>query len=406
MGFVRISATVLPGLGHLNPMVPLLRTLAERGHDLEVIVPPAFTPYVERVGLRATGLGPSWTEMHIEDVHPGWHELDGRAQFRVWTEFAARFAPHLAKYIEATRPDVIVHDHFEFAAWLVGERFDIPWVPYAMTVRALDPGLIALCEATDAVDAMREAAGLPPDHGEGRGGSWLYLDALAPSLTAELLPPGPTVHHVRHVADDNAGGVADLPAVMTERRQGRPLIYVTLGTIFNRSEAVMARLIEGAGETDADVLVTVGENGRVPDSTPSNVTVERYVPQASLYPHLAAVVCHGGFGTVFGSIAHGLPVGCAPIAADQSVNAALIAQSGAGCNLATTVPEDGVFPVLQDGEPDPAAVASIIERLLDDESLRHRAAELSEEMSAGRSEAEAADLVEQVVTSGAPVLRP
>jgi hypothetical protein len=66
----------------------------------------------------------------------------------------------------------------------------------------LTPGLIALCEATNAVDAMREAAGLPPDHGEGRGGSWLYLDALAPSLTAELLPPGPTVHHVRHVADD------------------------------------------------------------------------------------------------------------------------------------------------------------------------------------------------------------
>jgi UDP:flavonoid glycosyltransferase YjiC (YdhE family) len=81
---------------------------------------------------------------------------------------------------------------------------------------------------------------------------------------------------------------------MTEHGQRRPLIYVTLGTIFNRSEAVMARLIEGAGETDADVLVTVGENGRVPASTPSNVTVERYVPQTNLYPHLAAVVCHGG----------------------------------------------------------------------------------------------------------------
>lgn len=30
----------------------------------------------------------------------------------------------------------------------------------------------------------------------------------------------------------------------------------------------MARLIEAAGQTDADALVTVGENGWVPDSIP------------------------------------------------------------------------------------------------------------------------------------------
>lgn len=402
---VRIVATVLPGLGHLNPMVPLLRELASRGHDLEVVVPPPFTRYVERAGLRATALGPAWTEMHIDDVYPGWHDLDGAAQLRVWTEFATRFEPLLSRYVEAARPDVIVHDHFEFAAWLVGERLDIPWVPYAMTVRALDPTLIALCQATDAVDAMRDAAGLPPDGGVGRGGTWLYLDALAPSLTVELLPPGPTVHHVRHVADDRTGGDARLPAEMTDRRSGRPLVYLTLGTIFNRSEAIMARLIEGAGRVDADVLVTIGENGQVPESIPGNVTVERYVPQTRLYPSLSAVVCHGGFGTAFGSLAHGLPVGCAPIAADQSVNAALIAQAGAGCNLATTVPEGALFPVLQDGEPEPASVAAIIERLLSDQTLSSRAADLASEMRAGLTEADAADLVEEVVAGGAPLLR-
>jgi UDP:flavonoid glycosyltransferase YjiC (YdhE family) len=398
---MRIVATVLPGLGHLNPMVPLLRALASRGHELEVVVPPPFTPYVERVGLPATGLGPSWTEMDIDDVHPGWHELDGPAQLRVWTEFATRFEPYLRRHVEAARPDVIVHDHFEFAAWLVGERLGIPWVPYAMTVRALDPALIALCAATDAIDAMREAAGLTADGGAG-GGTWLYLDALAPSLTAELLPPGPTVHHVRHVADDRTGDDARLDALV-ERTPGRPFVYVTLGTIFNRSEAIMARLIEGAGRVDADVLVTIGENGEMPASVPANVTVERYVPQTQLYPSLSAVVCHGGFGTVFGSLDHGLPVGCAPIAADQSVNAALIAQAGAGCNLATTVPDGALFPVLQEGEPDPATVAATIERLIHDQKLRARAGELAGEMRAGLTEAEGADLVEQVVAGGAPV---
>lgn len=386
-------------------MVPLLRELASRGHDLDVVVPPPFTPYVERVGLRATGLGPAWTEMHIDNVHPGWHDLDGSAQLRVWTEFATRFEPHLSRYVEATRPDVIVHDHFEFAAWMVGERVGIPWIPYAMTVRALDPVLIALSEATDAVDAMRAAAGLPPDGGEGRGGTWLYLDALAPSLTAELLPPGPTVHHVRHVADDRTGSETGPPASVAGRQSGRPLVYLTLGTIFNRFQAVMERLIEGVGRVDADALVTIGENGQMPESIPDNVTVEHYVPQTSLYASLSAVVCHAGFGTAFGSIAHGLPVGCAPIAADQSVNAALIAQAGAGCNLATNVPNGALFPVLQDGEPDPANVAATIERLLHDQTLRDRAEDLAAEMLSGRPEDEAADLIEQVVAGGVPVLR-
>ena len=35
-------------------MVPLLSELAGRGHEVEVVVPPPFVDYVERVGLRAT----------------------------------------------------------------------------------------------------------------------------------------------------------------------------------------------------------------------------------------------------------------------------------------------------------------------------------------------------------------
>lgn len=404
-GIVRILASVLPGLGHLNPMVPLLKELEGREHDVEVVVPPPFTPYVERVGLRAVGLGPAWTEAQVDDVYPGWHDLDGAAQLLVWTEFATRFEPHLREYVEATRPDVMVHDHFEFAAWLVGERLGIPWVPYAMTVRALDPVLLTLAQVTDAVDAMREAAGLPPEDGQCGGARWLYLDALPPSLTAGLLPPGPTVHHVRHVADDRTGGTAALSATVADRPHGRPLVYVTLGTIFNRADTVMARLIQGAGRVDADILVTVGENGSVPQSIPPNVTVERYVPQGELYPHLWAVVCHGGFGTAFGSIAHGLPVTSAPIAADQPLNAALIAMAGAGCNLATALPEGAMFPILGEGEPDPSAVASAIEQMLGDETMRASAALLADEMASGRTVDEAADLVEHVVASGAPALR-
>ena len=400
---VRIAASVLPGLGHLNPMVPFLRALVERGHELEVAVPPPFVPAVERVGFTAVGIGPSWTEPDIEEVHPGFHELDGAGQLIVWTEFATRFEPNLRRLVEDRRPDVLVHDHTELGAWLVGEQLGLPNVPYAMTVRCLDPVLVGLCEAQGAFDAMCTAAGLPPDAGEGRGGRWLYLDALPPSLTADLLPPAATVHPVRHAADDRTAGSRQLPAWLSERDRGRPLVYVTLGTIFNRTHGVFDRLVEGAGRVDADVLVTIGEDGTVPARLPDNVVVERYVPQVDLYEHLAAVVCHGGFGTVFGAIGHGLPVACAPISADQVVNAALVDGAGAGCNLATSPAVGGMFPVLQPGEPDPADVASAIERLLHEETLRAGACDLRAGMESAPPPDAAAALVERLVTTGEPV---
>jgi UDP:flavonoid glycosyltransferase YjiC (YdhE family) len=182
-------------------------------------------------------------------------------------------------------------------------------------------------------------------------------------------------------------------------------VYLTLGTIFNRTDGIMQRLIDGAGLVDADALVTVGENGRVPESAPDNVQIETYVPQESLYPNLSAIVCHAGFGTVFGAIAHGLPVGCVPIAADQRTNAGLISAAGAGVNLATAVPDGGLFPALGPGEPDPALVAATIERLLHDVSLRERANELRAELRTGISQSDAADLVENVVADAAPVPR-
>jgi UDP:flavonoid glycosyltransferase YjiC (YdhE family) len=402
---VRITATVLPGLGHLNPMVPLLRTLGERGHDVEVVVPPPFVPFVERVGLRATGLGPPWTEAAIDEVHPDFLQLDGAGELIAWTEFATRFEPHLREHVAADPPDVIVHDHFEYAAWLVGEQLSIPTVPYAMTVRGLDPTLIAMAGAQEHVDAMCEAAGLPPDGGAGRGGRWLYLDAVPPSLTAPLLPPPPTVHHVRHQADDRTGGDGQLPGWIGERDRDRPLVYLTLGTIFNRAPEVLQRLLDGAGQVDVDALLTIGDNGTVPGRVPSNVRVERYVPQADLYEHLAGVVCHGGFGTTFGAIGHGLPVAIVPISADQTINAVFIDGAGAGCNLATTTPEGQLFPAIGPGEPSPEAVAAGIQRLLEDEALRTQAGVLAEEMAAGASPADAAGLIEQLVETGEPVER-
>ncbi len=401
---MKVVASVLPGLGHLNPMVPLLKELAGRGHAGDVVVPPPFAPFVEAVGLPVTGLGPAWTEAGIEDLVPGWHDFDGLEQFAVWIEMSHGFVSHLHAHVEAAGADVMVHDHYELASWVVGEQLGIPTVPYAMTVRALEPAFVKLAGLQEKLDGLALAFGLPAEGGEGRVSRWLYLDALPPSLTAALLPPGPTVHTVAHVADDRTGG-GELPAWLSERDATRRLVYVTLGTVFNERPEVLHALVAGASQADADVLVTVGHGGPDLGDLPSNVHVEEYVPQAALYESLAAVVCHGGFGTVFGALGHGVPVVCAPMSADQPFNASAVAGVGAGISLATQFGAGALFPALQAGEPRVGDVASAVGRALDDPELRAGAARVAAEMAAQRSPAEAADLVEQLVATGEPVTR-
>lgn len=400
---MRVVASILPGLGHLNPMVPLLRELAARGHDVEVVVPPPFVPFVERVGLRASGVGPSWTEAAIDHVEPGWHALGAGDHLRVWMETATALLPHLRRHVELARPDVIVHDQYEFAGWLVAERLGIPSVPYAMTLRCLEPDVVELCGVGDAVARMRADAGLDPDRGVDEAARWLYFDAMPPSMSAGLLPGSATVHHVRHVADDGSGCIDGACQPPLRRATDRPLVYVTMGTVFNRTPGVLDRLASGAAAVpDVDVLVTVGHDGTAPLALPANVTVAPYVPQRELYDRLSAVVCHGGFGTTFGALGRGVPVACAPIAADQPMNAALVAAAGAGVNLASAR-SDGQFPILGMDGPDPEQVSVAVEQLLGDPSFARHAQELASEMAAGARPAEAAVLVERVVAGGAPV---
>jgi hypothetical protein len=66
---------------------------------------------------------------------------------------------------------------------------------------------------------------------------------------------------------------------------------------------------------------------------PSNVIMQRRVPQLALLPHVDAVVCHGGHNTVCEALAHGLPLVIAPIKDDQPIVADQVVAAGAGLRV-------------------------------------------------------------------------
>ena len=118
--------------------------------------------------------------------------------------------------------------------------------------------------------------------------------------------------------------------------------------------------MDALGLLPVQVLVTTGA-AVSPDSisAPSNTQVVCFVPHEQVVPHAFLVVTHAGLGTIMKAFAYGVPLVCMPMGRDQFFNAAVEAL-GAGMTIAI--------------DADPTAIAEVVRRALEDQTLRSSAA--------------------------------
>ena len=148
------------------------------------------------------------------------------------------------------------------------------------------------------------------------------------------------------------------------RRAGGP------GTIFGpESGDLLARAATGLAATGREVLVTVGRHHDPASLDAPGVRVERYVDQWEVLPRCAAVVSHGGSGTVLGALAHGLPSVLLPLGADQLHNARRCAAVG-------------VARVLDPVSASPGDVRAAVEEVLGDPAYASAARAFAAELRA------------------------
>jgi len=117
--------------------------------------------------------------------------------------------------------------------------------------------------------------------------------------------------------------------------RGSPIVYITLGTVYNHNLDVFTALLEGLRDEALNIVVTVGKQNdpAALGRQPSNVHVRQYIPQELLLPHCAAVATHGGAGSTLGALAFGLPLLVVPQGADHFYNADRVVAAGAGVQL-------------------------------------------------------------------------
>ncbi|MEW2409039.1 nucleotide disphospho-sugar-binding domain-containing protein [Streptomyces griseoviridis] len=368
---MRVLIVVWPLPAHLYPALPPAWALQGAGHEVRIASHPDLAGVITAAGFDAVALGSPQTVPSPSAVGDFLLPEEHRARLTealalsaddpVWGTFSTyTYASSRIFHPEEGAPeerwagvDALVSAAREWRPDLV--LWDPNWPSGAVAARAVGAaharilwghdfvgwaaertsrGRAALRSAgladpvAELVRPSAERYGVPVDEELLLG--QFTVDPMLPDM--QLRAPGRRVP-VRRIP---YGGPDVVPPWLYEP-SGRPRLAVSLGTTqraYRNDRALVADLLEVVSGLDVDVVATVDASQLADGPLPENVRTVSYLPLGLLLPTCAAIVHHGGIGTLMAAVAHGVPqFVVADATAAYAGNARYVHDYGAGLTV-------------------------------------------------------------------------
>jgi UDP:flavonoid glycosyltransferase YjiC (YdhE family) len=374
---MKVLAVSNPGVGHVNPMFPLCHALRDAGHEVRFATGRRFCEVVRAAGFDAIAAGLDWVEAeadrtftHLADV-----PLEDRGALLLGDVFADAAAhamvPDLVSAIEAWRPDLVLRNDYEFGSCVAAERCRVPHA--TMSICFFMPPMLLQRAIGEQLAYLRSAFGLSPYPATAMLYPSLYL-----TYATEALEPSshPAIRHIGFPLASSGTG-----AEMLDRLGPRPLVYVSLGTVFNRAD-VFRTILDGLRDEPVNVVVTVGRDQDPADlgPQPPHVLVERYIPQDLVLARASLFITHSPFFTALSALRRGVPLLMVPRGGDQPAHAERLARHGLGLVVSSralgAADESGSAPFSSE------SVRLTVRQLHDDAAFRRRAGDVARDLAA------------------------
>ncbi|WP_129308660.1 nucleotide disphospho-sugar-binding domain-containing protein [Streptomyces sp. L2] len=357
---MRVLMLNTPVPTHFSPLLPLAWALRGEGHEVVAAVQPDVVDTALTAGLHTVSIGDPY---HVEDLlsgglPPGKRPREVRPRpdaaglaggAKVWQMHAKYLVEEHLAFARRYRPDLIVADMMEYSSLIVGGVLGVPVVHHRWGLDPFTTG--ARAAAREALGPLCRRLGLPglPDPD-------VVLDPSPAALRLPDTSPGSPIRYVP------SNGPAVLPDWLYDGPAAdRRRVVVSLGTStldLGGLPLLVHVLRAFADLPDTEALATVP--GRLRESLtglPPNVRLIDPVPLRPLLDSCAAVVHHGGAGTLFTATDAGLPQLVLPQIMDQFPHGDALASAAAGLTLTEAADQD-----------DPGQVAAAVRKLLDDPS--------------------------------------
>ena len=397
----RYLAALADGGGTVPPELAAVRALIGQGHQVTVLGDHSMEPEVRGTGaeFRAWVRAPNRSDRRPEhDPLRDWEvknplQLFERLLERQLVGPAPAYAAELRDAIAKERPDVVLCSQFTLGAMIAAEAADIPFVVlmpnvYLLPATGMPPFGMGLKPAHGPIGRLRDhtVAGFTQRTWDKKG-----LPRLN-ALRAELgLSPLAHFFDQVHQAERQlvmTSPAFDFPAALPEGARyvgpilddptwakpwtppsgDAPLVLVGLSSTFQDQLGCLQRIAEALGALPVQGLITTGP-ALDPSAlfAPANVTVVASAPHNEALHHAAAMVTHGGHGSVIKSLAAGVPMVMMPHGRDQADNAARVTSRGAGIAIKRTSSS--------------SRIAAAVERLLKEPTYRENACRLGAAVS-------------------------
>ncbi|MDX9962627.1 glycosyltransferase [Desulfobacter postgatei] len=111
----------------------------------------------------------------------------------------------------------------------------------------------------------------------------------------------------------------------------KKLIYLTMGT--TGEEDLFSKVYNAVKKSDMLCIITTGSQSDKIKSVPGKIYVTDYMDGDAVMEIADIVICHGGNGTIYQALSHGVPVIGIPTIPDQEFNMRRLEALGAGIKI-------------------------------------------------------------------------
>ena len=344
--------------GDIFPYVGLGVELMRRGHSATLIASEHYQPLATKHGLAFQALI-STEENSALFEHPDfWNPLKTAQLSASWgVKFIRRQYQLLRKL--ASPDTVFVANPGVFAVSLVHETHATPWVSlvlqpgtipssiappimpnFAFLARAPRPVWKAFWRGLDALgyvlvgrqlNRIRAELGLKPMRR-------IFQNWLSKQLNIGMFPEWygppqadwPPLKLVGFPMFDGGVEKALSPELLKFLQAGKPPVAFTFGTGMAHSAGLFKASLEACELLETRGILLTKYRNQLPPSLPPSVMHCSFAPFQQLFPHCAALVHHGGIGTVAKAMAAGIPQLIHPLCFDQPDNGVRVKKLGAG----------------------------------------------------------------------------
>jgi zeaxanthin glucosyltransferase len=411
--------------GHLNPMTTLGYELKQRGHRVTVLGIADAQPKALAAGLEFQGIGQvDFPLGSSKELYTQLGKLSGFQAFQYTIQWIANSAakclqdaPEIIKGqgIEALLVDQAaseggtIADHLQLpfvsiASALVLNReptvppfnslgnYDVSW--QGILRNRIGYGVLnfASRRIIQTINAYRQQWNLPLHTHPNQRYSQLAQISQQPKEFEFPRRALPACFHFTG-SFNNPASRESIPFPY-EQLTGKPLIYASLGTLQNQLLWIFEMIATACADMDAQLVIALGGgiNPATLSALPGNPLVVGYAPQLELLQRASLTITHGGLNTTLESLSNGVPMVAIPITNDQPGVSARIAWTGTG----------KVIPLKQVSVE---KLQAAIQKVLTDDIYRTSALKLQTAIQQSGGVRKAADIIEQVMATGKPVLR-